>query len=87
MNLIYKDSDFKIFINFYKKPAIIELCENYNSNLTHITVNGDYIDGDKNKAIKLYKWLENSKEEFEDIIWEWETGNDNYNLIKNKFIL
>ncbi len=50
-------------------------------------MNGDYIDGDKNKAIKLYEWLESSKKEFEDIIWEWEIGNDNYNLINNKFIL
>ena len=59
-------------IDFYKKPAVIELYEKYNGNITHITVNGDYIDGDKNKAIKLYEWLESSKKEFEDIIWEWE---------------
>lgn len=87
MNLIYKDNNFKILIDFYKKPAVIELYEKYNGNITHITVNGDYIDGDKNKAIKLYEWLESSKKEFENIIWEWEIGNDNYNLINNKFIL
>ena len=30
MNLIYKDNNFKILIDFYKKPAVIELYENYN---------------------------------------------------------
>lgn len=87
MVLIYKDLEgsIKVNINFYEKPAVIEL--DNGDNLTHITINGDYLDGDRNDANNLVKWLNDIQKELEDIIWEWETGNDDFDLINTRLQL
>ena len=56
MVLIYKDENCSIKINFYVKPAVLEL--NHNDQLTYITINGDFIDGNESKI--LINWLEES---------------------------
>ena len=80
MVLIYKDENCSIKIDFDVKPAVLEL--DHNGQLTHITINGDFIDGNESKI--LINWLEESRKELEDIIWEWETGNDDFELIENR---
>lgn len=80
MVLIHKSEDCSVTINFYVKPAVLEL--NHNGQFTHITINGDFIDG--NEGIPFANWLEKSRKKLEDIVWEWETGNDDFELIDNK---
>lgn len=87
MVLIYKDLEglIKVNIDFYEKPAVIEL--DNGDNLTHITINGEYLDGNRDDASSLMKWLNCINKELEDIIWEWETGNDNFDLIDTRLQL
>lgn len=84
---IYRDigSSIEVGIDFYKKTAVLEL--NNGDYLTHITINGEFLDGDKNDANNLIKWLGEIWEALEAIIWEWETGNDDFNLIEKKLNL
>lgn len=84
MNLLYKDEESTVKINFYKKPAILEL--NHNGIITHITINGDFMDGNRNDAEVLLKWLNEVENALEDIIWEWQTGNDDFDLIDHELL-
>lgn len=68
-----------------KKPAIIEL--NDNDDIIHVNYLQEYIDGNREKAKKLLKWMNYSEKEIYNIIWEWESGNDNFDLINNKINL
>ena len=83
--LIYKNKNISIKMDFYKKPAIVELLKN-NDIQTKIDINGKYLEGSKQEAEKLSQWLDDNKTSIEDIVWEWETGKDEVPLIENKFI-
>lgn len=86
MTLIYKDSDYSIGIDFYKKPATVELYMN-DKMLIKIDINGEYIEGDAQLGEKLNTWIENNKTDIEDIIWEWQSGNDDFKLVENKILI
>lgn len=87
MVLIYKNTNNSINVNidFYEKPAVIEL--NNEGIITHFTINGDFLDGNKMDFENTLKWLNNCKTKLEDIIWEWQTGNDNFDLIDTRLVL
>lgn len=86
MTLIYKDGNYSIGIDFYQTPATVELYTN-DELLTKIDINGEYIEGDMRTADILSQWIEDNKTDIEDIVWEWECGNDDFNLVENKIIL
>jgi len=83
--LIYKNEDTFIKIDFYKRPAIVELFKS-NDIQTKIDINGKYLEGNRETAERLSQWLDDNKTSIEDIVWEWETGKDEVPLIENKFI-
>ena len=81
--LIYKDEICSVSIDFYKRPAILEL--NHSEVITHIDINGKFIDRSKKDAQALAKWVEKVDDnELSDIIWEWQNGNDDFDLISTK---
>ena len=85
MAVIYKYGDKLIDLDFYKTPATLEFQTTLGEILSVIDLNGEYISGDKKIAEKLVEWKEDNKTDIEDIVWEWECGNDDFPLIENKF--
>lgn len=83
---IYKDNKYEVFIDFYKKPAIISLMSNDNL-IIQVDINNEYIQGDKNLFNNFIKWIIDNQTKIEDIIWEWNSGNDDFSLIDNKLYL
>lgn len=84
--VIYKDDSYTITIDFYIKPAVVSLISN-DSVLLKIDVNLEYISGDKKYFDALTKWLVDVEKKLEDIVWEWNNGNDDFELIDDKFVM
>ncbi len=84
--LIYKDTLYKVFIDFYKKPAIVKLNSESKTLLT-VSINKEYVSGDMKFYEGFARWLSDVQTEVEDIVWEWETGKDDVSLIKERLAL
>ena len=80
MLLLYRDEETLIRIDFYKIPAILEV--EHHGNLTHLTLGGDYIDGDRSISDAVVKWLSDARKEVKNVVWEWNNGNDDFEPIK-----
>lgn len=82
--LIHKDVCCTVKIDFYARPAILEF--RCNDVPTYIDINGKFICGSRTDSARFAKWLEDVKSELEDIIWEWNCGNDEFELISRKIM-
>ncbi|MCR5337528.1 MAG: hypothetical protein K6E75_03125 [Lachnospiraceae bacterium] len=83
---IYKDSSYEVFVDFYRKPALVLLVSG-NRTLLTVDLNMKYISGDREKYKLFMRWLNKVSSKLDDIIWEWETGNDNFPLIEDKLVV
>lgn len=78
--LIHKDENCTVKIDFYARPSIMEF--RYNGVPTFIDVTGKFICGSRTDSARFAKWFADVKSEFvEDILCEWESGNDEFKLI------
>lgn len=82
--VIYEDNINTVFVDFYSKPAVLIL---KHDNITRVTVNGDFIDGNRDYADKLMDWFKQNKKDFEDIVREWQSGNNDFDLIDNELLI
>ncbi len=83
---IYEDQNYVVTIDFYVKPAIISLSSK-SGQVLQVDINRKFISGDKNLFKPFTKWLKSSGKELYDIIWEWESGNDDFALIDIPLVL
>ena len=83
---IYKDSSYEVFVDFYEKPALISLVSG-NQTLLAVNINKEYVSGDRNIYKRFIIWLKEVFPKLEDIVWEWETGNDDFALIEDKLVV
>lgn len=81
---IHKDEHCTVKIDFYPTPAILEF--NFDNVSTFIDINGKFICGSRKNSEIFAKWLSDVESELEDIIWEWESGNDEFELIGKRVI-
>ncbi len=84
---IYEDQNYVVTIDFYVKPAIISLNSKFGQVVLQVDINRKFISGDKNLFKPFTKWLKSSGKELYDIIWEWESGNDDFALIDVPLVL
>lgn len=80
--LIHKDECCTVKIDFYAHPAILEF--KYNGVPTYIDINGKFICGSRTDSACFIKWLADVERELEEIIWEWNSGKDEFKLISRK---
>lgn len=82
--LIHKDVCCTVKIDFYARPAILEF--RYNGVPTYIDITGKFICGNRTDSARFAKWLESVKSELENIVWEWNSGKDEFKLISRKIV-
>lgn len=83
--MIHKDSKCTVKVEFDKKPAVYNFY--IGDSVTAINICGEFIQGDLSKRETLLKWMANTMDKFNDILWEWNIGNDNFNLIDDPVLL
>ena len=81
---IHKDDHCTVKIDFYQTPAILEF--NLDNVSTFIDINGKFICGSHKNSEIFAKWLLDVEGELEDIIREWDSGYDEFELIGKKVI-
>lgn len=84
--IIYQDSEYTVSVDFYTRPAVICLSSKHKI-LLKMDVNKKYLSGNKAYFDSMVKWFSSVEKKFEDIIWEWNTGNDDFERIQDKLIL
>lgn len=83
---IYKDNRYEVMIDFYDKPAEITLLSGDEILLT-IDINKEFISGRKAMYESFAKWLEKNDDKLTDIVWEWNLGNEDFELISEELII
>lgn len=82
--LIHKDECCTVKIDFYARPAILEF--RYNDVPTYIDITGKFICGSRTDSVRFAKWLTDVESELENIVWEWNSGKDEFKLISRKIV-
>lgn len=82
--LIHKDANCTVKIDFYACPAILEF--RYNDVPTYIDITGKFICGSRTDSVRFAKWLTDVESELEDIVFEWNSGKDEFELISRKIV-
>ncbi len=83
---IYKDDRYEVMIDFYDKPAEITLLSDDEILLT-VGINKEFISGRKALYESFAKWLEKNDDKLTDIVWEWNLGNEDFELISEELII
>ena len=83
---IYKDDRYEVMIDFYDKPAEITLLSDDEILLT-VGINKEFISGRKALYESFAKWLEKNDDKLTDIVWEWNLGNEDFELINEELII
>jgi len=83
---IYKDDRYEVMIDFYDKPAEITLLSDDEILLT-VGINKEFISGRKAMYESFAKWLEKNDDKLTDIVWEWNLGNEDFELISEELII
>ena len=83
---IYKDDRYEVMIDFYDKPAEITLLSDGEILLT-VGINKVFISGRKALYESFAKWLEKNDDKLTDIVWEWNLGNEDFELISEELII
>ncbi|MCR4612061.1 MAG: hypothetical protein K5644_09210 [Lachnospiraceae bacterium] len=83
---IYKDDRYEVMIDFYDKPAEITLLSDGEILLT-VGINKEFISGRKALYESFAKWLEKNDDKLTDIVWEWNLGNEDFELISEELII
>lgn len=86
MLLIHKDENCTVKVDFYAAPTILEFKYN-NVEPTYININKKFIYGSQTDSKRFIKWFTDVEAEYHRILWEWESGNDDFELISRDVMI
>lgn len=82
--LIHESPDCTVKIDFYAVPLVLEL--KTNNAAAYIDYTGKFVYGNQEDGARFVKWLKSVRRELRRIVWDWESGKDEFKLI-NKPVL
>lgn len=82
--LIHKSAGCTVKIDFYACPAVLEF--KTKDAATYIDINGKFGYGNQEDGARFASWLKSVERELEQIVWDWNSGMDEFELIRKDVI-